>query len=608
MTVSALVTRNDITATASQTSFTYTFRVLEATDMAVYQNGALLASGYTVNDVGVTTGGTVTLDVGVPVGQIVSLVLAMPLDRTTNYQNSGKFLADDVNEDFDKIYIGAIQNENEGGRSLRLQDVEPTIAMTLPLKADRLGKYLAFDASTGLPIATAGTGTTGDSSLVTYLPAGTGAVSTSVQAKLRESVSVMDFGAMGDGVTDDTNAFNAALTASASVLVPEGSFKITSTVIIPAYHGIVGSGQGSIIICEQPSGDFAFKLGDSAVALNYGCFLTDLRFTITLSNRKSILAYGTSGAVVKNIFINSEVNIGTTGLVVDGGNQSSFFNIFENINALHCNLGFHITTTGTSYPTEQLFIGCSAFGDYNYGDTTSVGIWFEVVATNPCGVTSTVLGGNFESCSVGVFCDSSQINFHGLRFEQGSPWNNLVDVKLGTFTSDVTFIACRGIDTGVRFPNNATGGYGRNTVLGCTGTLGIINQSEGRSITRPPFAAIASEQYAIKIINSSTQTESPFLMTNSSGTVLMELTKEGGYTSYDQPFYSGSSVAISSSAKTAFKMSSTANFGITYGSGAPTHSAAQGSLYMRSDGTTTNDRMYANTNGTTGWTSLVTSA
>jgi hypothetical protein len=53
MTVSALVTRNDITATASQTSFTYTFRVLEATDMDVYQNGALLASGYTVNNVGV---------------------------------------------------------------------------------------------------------------------------------------------------------------------------------------------------------------------------------------------------------------------------------------------------------------------------------------------------------------------------------------------------------------------------------------------------------------------------------------------------------------------------------------------------------------------------
>jgi hypothetical protein len=152
MTVSALVTRNDITATASQTSFTYTFRVLEATDMDVYQNGALLASGYTVNNVG-DTGGTVDITAGVPDTQIVSLVLAMPLDRTTDYQNSGDFLASDVNADFDKIYIGAIQNENWIDRGLRLQEVEPTIAMTLPLKADRVGKYLKFNATTGVPEA-----------------------------------------------------------------------------------------------------------------------------------------------------------------------------------------------------------------------------------------------------------------------------------------------------------------------------------------------------------------------------------------------------------------------------------------------------------------------
>jgi hypothetical protein len=49
------------------------------------------------------------------------------------------------------------------------------------------------------------------------------------------------------------------------------------------------------------------------------------------------------------------------------------------------------------------------------------------------------------------------------------------------------------------------------------------------------------------------------------------------------------------------------NFGIFFGSGAPTLSAAQGSLYLRSDGSTTNDRMYVNTNGTTGWTPVITS-
>jgi hypothetical protein len=338
MTVSALVTRNDITATASQTSFTYTFRVLEATDMDVYQNGALLASGYTVNDVGVNTGGTVTLSVGVPVGQIVSLVLAMPLDRTTNYQNSGDFLAGDVNGDFDKIYIGAIQNENEGGRSLRLKDVEPPTAgvdMTIPLKADRLGKLLSFNSVTGAPEASTlsvlydsaawtpynftGDGSTvaftlgstpnsenntqvyidgvyqqkdgytvsgavltfsvappnlstievmvttamavgaTSSDLVSYTPAGTGAVATTVQTKLRESVSVKDFGAVGDGVTDDTLAFQKAVISGASqVLIPTGTYLCDKININPYVH-ILGEGrEGSIV---------KFKSGATSLSL-----------------------------------------------------------------------------------------------------------------------------------------------------------------------------------------------------------------------------------------------------------------------------------------------------------------------------------------------------
>lgn len=70
----------------------------------------------------------------------------------------------------------------------------------------------------------------------------------------------------------------------------------------------------------------------------------------------------------------------------------------------------------------------------------------------------------------------------------------------------------------------------------------------------------------------------------------------------------GASTAIPAggTAGTGLALSSTANFGIFFGSGVPTLSAAQGSLYLRSDGSSTSTRMYVNTNGTTGWTNVVT--
>jgi hypothetical protein len=55
-------------------------------------------------------------------------------------------------------------------------------------------------------------------------------------------------------------------------------------------------------------------------------------------------------------------------------------------------------------------------------------------------------------------------------------------------------------------------------------------------------------------------------------------------------------------------MSSTANLGIFVGSGAPTVSAAQGSLYLRTDGSSTSTRAYINTDGATTWTAITTAA
>lgn len=73
----------------------------------------------------------------------------------------------------------------------------------------------------------------------------------------------------------------------------------------------------------------------------------------------------------------------------------------------------------------------------------------------------------------------------------------------------------------------------------------------------------------------------------------------------DGPLTFASATAMPAGGSTTFKlaMSSTSGFGIYFGSGAPTISAAQGSLYLRSDGTSTT-RLYVNKDGSTNWTAM----
>lgn len=71
---------------------------------------------------------------------------------------------------------------------------------------------------------------------------------------------------------------------------------------------------------------------------------------------------------------------------------------------------------------------------------------------------------------------------------------------------------------------------------------------------------------------------------------------------------SSAAIPAGGTAGTGYRFSSTANFGMFFGSGAPTLTAAKGSLYLRSDGTGTTDRAYINTDGGTTWTAITTVA
>lgn len=106
-----------------------------------------------------------------------------------------------------------------------------------------------------------GLGGGGDNaSSITYTPPGTDAVARSVQARLRDVVSVKDFGAAGDGSTDDTTAIQDAIDYAQSLVTgtsipargvnlyfPHGQYAISSPLHILGGVSVVGERGGTVI-------------------------------------------------------------------------------------------------------------------------------------------------------------------------------------------------------------------------------------------------------------------------------------------------------------------------------------------------------------------------
>jgi hypothetical protein len=94
-----------------------------------------------------------------------------------------------------------------------------------------------------------GTGISPDACGVTYDPPFTGAVAYPVCEKLDQVMSVKDFGAVGDGVADDTAAIQLALNAgqNGAVYFPTGTYKVSSPLTVKPSTHVFGSGFDAII-------------------------------------------------------------------------------------------------------------------------------------------------------------------------------------------------------------------------------------------------------------------------------------------------------------------------------------------------------------------------
>jgi hypothetical protein len=297
-------------ADGEETEFLYAFPIFASEDIAVYFDGARQFSGFTVAGAGETTGGTVTFAVAPAENIVVTIERRLPLERMTDFVEGGNFSARSINNELDFLTAAIQQIARDQSPMLRYSDGEEPAGATLPPKQTRAGKVLGFDDA-GNPVAVSAAGTMAAPS---FTASGTGAVPRGSSDKFADLVSVRDFGAVGDGLVDDTLALQKALTAHDQVFVPAGAYLITAPVTVGEGQSLLGAGQASIIKC-QSAGFNALELPASRATVS------NLRIE---SGAIGIKLYGDGSACVQNSVTDITISGASTGIMLDGYASSDY--------------------------------------------------------------------------------------------------------------------------------------------------------------------------------------------------------------------------------------------------------------------------------------------
>lgn len=221
-------------ADGASTAFTFPFAIFAAADLQVFLDGARQAGGFTVSGAGSSAGGSCIFATAPAAGTMVTLRRLLPIRRTSDFQENGLLRARVLNDELDYQTAAIQQLADDAGRALQFDAADAVTSTTLPPRAARIGRLLGFGADGAPALFDAASGI-GSAENVTFNPAAAAAAGT-VAAKLGETLSVRDFGAAGDGTTDDTLAIQAAFDAAdarrASVLIPDGIYRTSATVTL----------------------------------------------------------------------------------------------------------------------------------------------------------------------------------------------------------------------------------------------------------------------------------------------------------------------------------------------------------------------------------------
>ena len=159
--INAVTRRVVYTGSAGTGPYAFSFEVLVEGDIAVYFNAAILTltTDYTVT-INANGTGSVTIVTGTNVPSTptasdqITIVGSRDIERTTDFVTAGDFRASAINEQLDSQIIMIQQIAEENQRGMRAPTYDPALVadggvvdMTLPTKASRAGKILAFDSN-----------------------------------------------------------------------------------------------------------------------------------------------------------------------------------------------------------------------------------------------------------------------------------------------------------------------------------------------------------------------------------------------------------------------------------------------------------------------------
>lgn len=358
MTVTTATSRIEYAGDGSTTAFSVPFYFLANGDLKVYQADTLktITTHYTVTGAGNPAGGTVTFVAAPGSSDDVVIYRDPAITQSTDYVENDPFPAESHETALDRLTMIAQRSRDLLTRAVRLPDSEADAAsMTLPEKASRLSHVIGFDTLGNLTTYTAQAGTslidlaasTG-SDLIGFIQSGTGAVLRTAQDKMRESVSVKDFGAVadGDGVgggTDNSASIQAAIDAVVAtgepgvVYIPSGTYCCDTGLVLDLSLCSI-EGDGAIL-------DFTNMPGGTSADYTLNGFnqpLVGVALTVTSSYGYAGGAYYEATQRVRGIRLKGKAGVsegGTppaapndqTGIYLYGTTYTQTAALFENV-------------------------------------------------------------------------------------------------------------------------------------------------------------------------------------------------------------------------------------------------------------------------------------